>query len=216
MQQSGDHARTAIGETSNLMNMNILDWIVKPRAFSKGQNLSFHIRSVKRFLKNIKAPPEYHLAILVNSLDEECQLQLFAHPEYQEEDADVDFICDLMSKIFEEEKAMLPKLVHLMEVKQESDETFSQFLARIRVEGYKMMGDERKEENERYILSAFINGLRNKTITKVIETLKPENSEEALKIARKADEKMKKQRTEDCFEITNERNVQPLITYQKR
>ena len=164
MQQSGDHARTMDAVTSNVMNMNILDWIMKPRAFSKGQNLSFHIRAVKRFLKNIKAPPEYHLAILVNSLDEECQLELFAHPDYREEEADIDFTCDLLLKIFDDEKAVLSKLVHLLEVKQEANETFSEFLARIRVEGYKMMGDERKEENEKYILSAFINGLRNKTI----------------------------------------------------
>ena len=201
MQQHGDHAGN--------ININVLEWITKPRTFSKGQNLPYHIKAVKRFLKNIKAPEEYHVAILVNSLDEECQLELFAHPEYQEDAVDSESLCALILKIFDVRKAGFSKLVRLLEIKQEAGETFCQFLTRLRVEGYKMFGDEEKEQSERFIISAFVNGLKNRSIAKAIETLEPDNSETALKLARKAEEQFRRETPVapvDCYEMAIGKN----------
>lgn len=200
MQQHGDHAS---------VNINILEWIARPRTYTKGQNLPFHIKAVKRFLKTVKAPEEYHLAILVNSFDEECQLELFAHPEYQEEDADFEAVCALLLRVFDARKAGLSRLVRLLEIKQGAEETCCQFLARLRVEGYKMFGDEDKEQNERFITSAFINGLRNKAIAKAIETLDTNSSEAALKLAKKAEEQFQRETTVDCYEMSQEKSKRP-------
>ena len=93
MGQRGDHASSFIIEmdtaaqqrSTNLVSsqcLNILDWVTSPRKYAKGQNFQYHLKAVNRFLSNINAPTEYHLAILVNSLDEECQLELYSHPEY--------------------------------------------------------------------------------------------------------------------------------------
>ena len=168
MQHYGDHART---------NINILEWITRPRSFSKGQNLPYHIKAVKRFLNNIKAPEEYHQAILINSLDEDCQLEVFAHPEYQEENNSFQDTCDLLLKVFDTRRSGFSKLVRLLEIQQETHESLSQYLARLRVESYKMFGDEDKEQNEKFITSAFLNGLKNKSVSKAIQTLelRPQN-----------------------------------------
>ena len=194
MQQRGDHA-------SNVANINILEWITKPRTFSKGQNLPFHIKAVKRFLINIKAPEEYHQAILVNSLDEECQLELFAHPEYKEENTNFEELCALITKVFDTKTAGFSKLVRLLDIKQEANESLSQFLARLRIEAYKMFGDGDKEQKERYIISAFINGIKNKSIAKAIETLEPDNSELVLKMAKRAEEQSRREDSIDCCGI---------------
>lgn len=208
MSQIGDHARTdtATANATNLMNLNILDWISSPKKFSRGQNLPYHLKVVKRFLTNIKAPEDYHLAILINSLDEECQLELFAHPSYSEEDG-FQKVCDLMVSIFDGKKAELAKLMHLLELRQDPQETLAQFLARIRVRAFKLMGDDSRSQNEQYVLSAFINGVRNKAAARAIETMKPGSSEDALKMAKEAEKTEKisgKEANADCFEFAYE------------
>ena len=150
--------------------------------------MQFHIKAVKRFLNTTKAPEEYHHAILINTLEEDCQIELFAHPEYQEENENFDETCKLLMKIFDTRQAGFSKLVRLLETQQEASEPLHQFLMRLRVEAYRMFGDENKEQNERDIISAFLNGLRNKAISKAIQTLEPETTEMALKMARKAEE----------------------------
>ena len=193
MQQYGDHANA---------NINILEWISRPRSFSKGQNLPYHIKAVKRFLSNIKAPEEFHQAILINLLDEDCQLEVFAHPEYQEENNSFQDTCELLLKVFDTRKSGFSKLVRLLEIQQESHESLSQYLARLRVEAYKMFGDEDKEQNEKYITSAFLNGLKNKSISKAIQTLEPETSEVAMKMARKAEDQCRHETPADCCEMS--------------
>ena len=132
-EQSGDHARTTnITSTTNTTTLNVLDWISSPRKYSRGQNLPFHLKAVKRFLTNVKAPSGYHLPILVNSLDEECQLELFAHPYYDEDETDFGIVTQLVSQIFDDKEAELSKLVRLLEMKQEPTESLIQFLGRIR------------------------------------------------------------------------------------
>lgn len=197
---SGDHASSFVIEmdtsapqgTTNVASshyLNILDWVTSPRKYSKGQNFSYHLKAVNRFLTNVKAPTEYHLAILVNSLDEECQLELFSHPEYNEDETDLGIVKGLLGRIFEDKEAKLSKLVRLLEIRQETTETLSQFLARIRVEAYKIMGDEDKIQKEKFILSSFVHGLREKSIGRAVRTMNPENSEEALRLAKRAETK---------------------------
>ena len=188
---NGDHARTQTSANTTSA-LNLLDWFSSPRKYSKGQNFPFHLKAVKRFLLTIKAPSEYHLAILVNSLDEECQLELFAHPDYSEDETDFDTVMSLLSRIFDDKEAELSKLVRLLEIRQEPSELLSQFLTRIRVEAYKMMGDTDRSQNERFILSAFIHGLRDKSVGKAVETMRPENSDDALRLAKRAESKVSK------------------------
>ena len=131
------------------------------------------------------------------------------HPEYQEDAVDYESLCALILKIFDVRKAGFSKLVRLLEIKQEAEETFCQFLARLRVEGYKMFGDEEKEQSERFIISAFVNGLKKRSIAKAIETLEPNNSETALKLARKAEEQFRRETPVapvDCYEMTIGKN----------
>ena len=62
------------------------------------------------------------------------QLELFARPDYDEGEKDLDVIVDLVSRIFDDQEAELTKLVRLLEIRQEPTESLSTFLSRIRVE----------------------------------------------------------------------------------
>ena len=92
--QTGDHAQ---GDTENEYKMpyfgfNLMDWIRSPKKYSKGLNIHEHIKCVEKFILSIKAPSSYSPAILTNSLDEDCLMELFAHPEYNEDQEDIEEI----------------------------------------------------------------------------------------------------------------------------
>ena len=184
---NGDHARTI------LHGVNILDWINAPKKFSKGMNIGAHIRSVQRFIEQIGAQNHYALAILTNSLDEDCQLELFSHPDYDESEDDIDMTTNLLERIFMEQTTEISNLVILLGERQDSNESVTNFLSRLRVKAYKLMGvpsdKAQKEQKEQYILSAFINGLRDRRIAKAVEMIKPTNTESALFVAKKEENK---------------------------
>ena len=215
--QRGDHSSSFIIEmdtaapqrSTNLVSsqcLNILDWVTSPRKYAKGQNFQYHLKAVNRFLSNINAPTEYHLAILVNSLDEECQLELYSHPEYNEDETDFAVVRELLVRIFDDKEAELSKLVRLMEMKQEPSEKLSQFLARIRVEAYKMLNNAGKEQKEKFILTSFMHGIRDKAIGRAVKTMDPESSEDALRLAKRAETKINKSNA-DILRVVEDKNA---------
>ena len=49
-----------------------------------------------------------------------------------------------------------------------------------------------KYKKEKYILSAFIHGIRDRYVSKAVETMDPGDAEDALRLAKKAEIKMNK------------------------
>ena len=221
----GDHARTdlASGEdcgahgesehvrrnhirTSPPSNLNIMDWITAPRKFTKGMNVEAHIKKVKRFIEQLNAPMNFHIAILTNSLDEESQLELFSRPEFDDTEEDIGKIIDIMKKTFEESKTEISNLVTLLEEKQESNENVTKFLARLRIKAYKLMQFPDKEEKEECILNAFVNGLKDKKIAKAVELMKPSDTETALYVAKREESLQGKKSDISCFNFAKEQD----------
>ena len=196
-QHNADHARTPL-----FNGVNILDWINAPKKFSKGMNIEAHIRSVKRFIEQIGAPKSYAMAILTNLLEEDCQLELFSHPEFEEGEDNIKVTISLLRKIFVEPKTEISNLVILLGERQESNESVTNFLSRIRVKAYKLMGVCDKEQKEQYILSAFINGLKDKRIAKAVELTKPTDTESALFVAKREESKQGKNSELTCFSLS--------------
>jgi hypothetical protein len=197
----GDHART---KTSFNGSINLLDWINAPKKFCKGMNIDTHIRNVKRFIQQINAPRNYAIAILTNSLDEESQLELFARPEFEDTEENIEVIEHLLRTIFVEPKTEISNLVALFGQKQEANETVTNFLTRLRVKAYQLMGVGDKDQKEKCILSAFINGLRDRRIAKAVELIEPSDSESALFVAKKEESKQGKNSDDCCFNFSRE------------
>ena len=205
--QTGDHATGTNGCTKTpYFGFNIMEWIRSPKKYSKGLNIHAHINSVQQFLTNIQAPVSYFNVILINSLDEECQMEMFSHPDYDEKNDDIENTIFILKKMYNENKTEISNLVVLLEEKQEVSETATAFLSRLRVKAYKTMGLCEKKQKEKCILHAFINGLNNKRISKAVEILKPANAEEALIVAKNEEAKQKMRSEKDCFAFATDQD----------
>ena len=73
--------------------------------FFKGISIEVHIRSVQRFIEQIDATRNY---VTANSFDEDCQLELFSHPEFEESEDNIEVITNLFEKIFLSPKLKAP------------------------------------------------------------------------------------------------------------
>jgi len=111
----------------------------------------------------------------------------------------------MLKKLYAETATEISNLVILLEERQEASETVTNFLSRLRVKAYKLMGGSyNKEEKEQHILHAFINGLRDKRISKAVEIIKPDDSESALFVAKKEEMKQRNNQEKTCFAITDD------------
>jgi len=214
MPQNGDHARTDVGQFGQF---NLVDWIPSPKKFTKGHHFGHHMKMVKRFLSDTKAPEDYHLAILINSLDDECQLELFANPRYNDE-ASFDQLSDLITELFDAKKGPLAKFIEILEQTQEPQETASEFLSRLRIFAFRLLGDSSIKQREECVLPAFLNGLRNRVIAKAVQAMNPEDAEEALKMTKEAENSKRTTQKElagDCFGITGRPNQGSFPKYEQ-
>ena len=116
--------------------LNLMDWIRSPKKYSKGMNIHEHIKCVEKFLSNIQAPTNYSSLIMINSLDENCQIELFAHPDYDDSKEDLTDIKNILKKIYAEKTTEISNLVVLLNEKQEPNESAANFLTRLRVKAY--------------------------------------------------------------------------------
>lgn len=194
-QHNGDHARTPF------QRLNILEWINSPKKYSKGMNIEIHLKNVKRFIDQLGAH-SYAAAILTNSLEEECQLELFSNPAFDEMEDSFEVISNLLRKLFRKPQTEISNMVSLFAEKQDSGETITDFLLRLRVKAYKLMGFCDKKEKEVCVLNAFINGLKDRSIAKAVELIKPEDTESALFIAKREENKQAQNQESSCFNIT--------------
>lgn len=217
MSQNGDHARTLQPATRQF---NLMDWIPSPKKFVKGHHFGHHVKLVKRFLTDTKAPTEYHLAILINSLDEECQLELFANPRYDDE-LNFEQAGELMMELFDAKRGPLAKFLDILEQTQEPQETASEFLSKLRVFAFRLMGDSSSKQREECVLPAFLNGLRNRTIAKAVQAMNPGDAEEALKMTKEAERCSKRTHqkemhaTGDCFGMTGKVNQEGFQRFEQ-
>ena len=195
---NGDHARTT---KSPFQRLNLLDWINSPKKFSKGMNIEAHLKTIYQFIERIDAQT-YAAAILTNSLEEDCQLELFSNPAFDEKEDSFEIISNLLRKIFGKTQTEISNMVTLFAEKQEASESVTAFLSRLRVKAYKLTGFRDKKEKEGCILNAFINGLKDRRIAKAVELIKPNDSESALFVAEKEENKQTRHQENVCFNIT--------------
>ena len=95
-----------------------MKWVRSPKKYSKGMNTQTHIKSLMQFLSNIQAPSNYSNVILINSLDGDCQMEMLSHPDYNEENDDVEHIISILKKLYSENKIEISNLVVLLEERQ--------------------------------------------------------------------------------------------------
>ena len=67
--------------------------------YRKGQDIRRHLQLIQRIFLNCKISSSEKTSLLLNSLNDDVQFELYAHPDYNENQNDVDWINTTLIKL---------------------------------------------------------------------------------------------------------------------
>ena len=157
----------------------LMNDIPKPRPFCKGMNVKLHLQAVDNYLRQLKVTDDkVKFDILLNTLEENCQYQIFSLIEFDDNTGDPKWLCQTISNLFGEKDTPMNNMMKLLSVKQRPKQKLHDFLAEIRIEAYKIFGRGNKEEREKRMIMAFISGLQSRKASLILQDMRLNTLEE--------------------------------------
>lgn len=157
------------------------DDIQNMRKFERGGNLNEHLRNVERILLENAVSDRDKIKFLINSFGERERMELYGQYDYNEENRNnYNWIKDKLLDLFNNKHSSVSTLLDFLNIKQESGQSLRRFVSFIRIEAYRIMGEENPQKREEYAILAFINGLLNKRYTLALKQLNPKTLDEAF------------------------------------
>jgi hypothetical protein len=157
-----------------------------PRTFLAGKDINAHLRVVERYCASLHLDTdERKTAILVNSLDDEIQLKLFAQPEYELHENDYEWLKKKLLKMQQPKSSIVSPLISLLGIKQMPGKPLKDYVNDLRVEAYKLDHEIDSANKETFLVTAFLNGLLDRKSALAIEALKPAKLDDAFELAKK-------------------------------
>lgn len=182
------------------------------KKYIKGMNISHHINQVEKLNEASNLSGGEKATLLTNTLDDQCQMELFGMPGYFANSQSFEWVKSTLLKLFGKPHSDFGLLADFMKLHQGTQETTRDFLSRVRVTGYQLMGNEDEDRREQYNVLAFIHGLANRRAAHVVEQLKPATLEEAF--AKLQDQSETNVKTEEVNMISNDGERVKLLEKQ--
>ena len=162
------------------------DVIPPPKTFSKHQNIVTHLKAVERYLDSVHVTHgKSKVSALINTLDDSVQTELFSQFEFEENENNYEWITSTLISLYKRKASNISPLIHLLELRQKSDQSVQDFAKMLRIEMYQHWPSEKNEKKEEYLVSAFLNGLRNRNVSMAILAEKPNTLDVALNLVKK-------------------------------
>jgi len=192
--QQSSHLRSEVeGRQGNLILFEKLvekllrkDAIPPPKTYYQGKCIQDHLTQINRYLHlSSITDDDGKISVLLNSLDDDIQVLLFSQPQFESHSQDFNWICDKLLCLLQQKASPLSPLAKLLHVKQKEDQSLSAYATELRIAAYRCMKNVTETTKEHYLLTAFLKGMTNRTISTAIEALRPNSLEDAVKMAQK-------------------------------
>lgn len=161
------------------------DFIKTPKEFHRGENMQEYLKSVKSYCEAIGAGEDDRRYILINNLDDEVKYELFALPEYQAQCENTSWLERTLTLLHKTKTTEITPLLELLRTKQADCQTVTDFATTLRVKAFKLMGHDDPVKREKFLITAFLKGLRDRKLAAAIDSCSPENLTEAIDIAKR-------------------------------
>lgn len=170
---------TAVKALSNsLLRKELLS---PPKLFRKGEDPKQYVSSITTFCDTLDVSDQDRLFYFVNNMEEDMRFELFALREYSEKCNDFQWLTNQFIALNTREDDRASPLAKLLSLRQQGTST-REFISRLRVCAYRLMGDTDPEGRERKVITALTNGLDDRNIAVLIKSEKPRTVEDAIGI----------------------------------
>ena len=168
-----------------LLNKDIIG-LNAPENCEKPDNIKPHLDKLRQYFK-VKGicNDECKVIILFNTLPEEMKFELCGQLEFNSHENDYMWIEKKLLELFNPKETKITPLVKLFACKQKPDQTIREFLAEVRVEGYKLLKNLDPIDREEHLIDAFKKGLRNKELQHALNRVEIKTLDDAYKLVKK-------------------------------
>jgi hypothetical protein len=162
------------------------DTIPPPKRFHKNQNVCSHIKVVERYMASVHLNSEAgKVSTLLNTLDDDVQTELFSQTDYEQFELNYDWIKATLITMYMRKESTMSPLIHLLELKQTTDQSVNDYATQLRVEIYRNCPNESSAKKEECLVKAFLHGLINRNVALAIKASQPHSLDEACKLVKK-------------------------------
>ena len=159
------------------------DSVPQPKIYRKGQNMAFHIRAVKRYLDAISMTRQASMAtVLLNSLEDSVQEEVCAQLGYDQHADDYTWLEKCLLQMYQPQASVVSPLLRLLSVRQKPDQEVTDYGTELRVEAYRQLPTNTPNKEE-LLLTAFLNGLRDRVLATAIQSLNVQCIDDAIRVA---------------------------------
>ena len=157
-----------------------------PENCEKPENIKSHLNKLHQYfrVKGI-SDEECKVIILFNTLPEEMKFELCGQLEFNSHENDFTWIEKKLLELFNPKESKITPLVKLFACKQKPEQSIREFLAEIRVEGYKLLKDLHPINREEHLIDAFKKGLKNKQLQHALNRVEIDTLDDAYNLVKK-------------------------------
>ena len=154
------------------------------KKFKVGRNMKRHLITVESMFEEFNVKEEEKPMYLMDTIGDDEKYELFAVQDYKNNKKKYSWLKAKLLDLFKEKESEVSTLVDFLNIKQKPDQSTREFVSQIRIEAWKIMGDEDAGKRERNCVLAFRNGIRNKNCSLALQQLAPKTLEEANKMVK--------------------------------
>lgn len=162
------------------------DTLLPPKTYKTGHNINNHIKTVERYLATVHiVKSDSKAASLINSLDEDIQVELFSQAEFEAHDSDFDWIKSKLLSLYQPKSSQISPLIHLFAIAQREGQTVDEYAKQLRVEAYRRWDIKTCPMLEDYLIRAFLHGILERNVALAVEAAHPSSIEIAAQAVKK-------------------------------
>lgn len=171
--------------SSLLTNLLCKDEIWSISQYKSGCNINKHLSIVEDKIKQLQLDEKRKCDFLLKTLSQDVFYELSSLAEFDQQRYCYDWIVKSLIALFGQKESKISAYMDLCRIQQQPNQTTREFLSSIRVSAQKNLHCKTQSEKEDIMVLAFINGLKNKAASRILNELKPQSLEEAFQLVKK-------------------------------
>lgn len=171
--------------SSLLAHMMWKDEIWNIGQFRNGSNINQHLSLVEGKMLQMQLDECKKCDFLRRTLHQDVMYELSSLSAYEANQNSYVWLVDTLTNLFGQKESPISSYVDLLKVQQLPGQSTREFLSSIRISAQKNIYNKSPSEKESMMVMAFINGLQNKAVSRILGELKPKTLEEAFNLVKK-------------------------------
>jgi len=217
---NGDNTNLQHGDEilKNLLSQLFRKEILPPlQVYRDGDNILNHLKKVNEYLSLCSiSNSDEKVVVLLNSLDLSVKNNLQMLFEYEEIKDDFKKVSDKLFDLYKTKSSEATQILKMFKLHQLEREPLIDFIKRIRCEAANNLLSLDRHKREQYMLKVLAEGLLNKKLSSVLDTLKPKSLDEAYNLIKNEVASNNIQSTETCLQLTLGRESEKIVKLEEK